>query len=48
MKNNIERINQIFQNNFINNIIQINRKLYPNPYFLEEENRTDDEPILFI
>ncbi|NJB81293.1 hypothetical protein [Wenyingzhuangia aestuarii] len=48
MKNNIKRINQIFQNNFTNNLSQINRKLYPKPYFLEEETTEDGEPILFI
>ncbi|MGY5355330.1 hypothetical protein [Wenyingzhuangia sp. IMCC45467] len=48
MKNNLKRINEIFENNFISNINLINRRLYPRPYLFDEEISEEDEPILFI
>ncbi|NIJ43811.1 hypothetical protein FHR24_000250 [Wenyingzhuangia heitensis] len=48
MKSNLKRINEIFKNDFIDNISLINRKLYPRPYLFDEETSEEDEPILFI
>ncbi|MDO6736649.1 hypothetical protein [Wenyingzhuangia sp. 2_MG-2023] len=44
----INKINGIIENRFISNAEIIAKRLYPRPYFLEEENGGDDEPILFI
>lgn len=48
MKNIITRINNILENNYMSNAEKIARRLYPRPYFLEEEKGGEDEPILYI